>query len=174
MTTPQFHTDPLSSTHRFHTRTTLFQHPNPSVHHQKKHSVQHQNPSVPHQKPVSTTSPSVPHQRPLSSTPKILQCRTPLSFTPKTLQFNTQKKSEIFDQKFIAEHWFDLFFIFSYLGLRNVSFCMISFKSLFEKSYRKHHKITFAWQIYVTYMTCLYINIKGSSRLWWTKDRMRL
>ena len=55
--TSQFHSHSLSSTHRFHTRTTPFQQP------KKFHT---KNPSVPHQKPLSSTSKS------LSSTPKTL------------------------------------------------------------------------------------------------------
>ena len=46
MRTPQFHTDPLSSTHQFHTRTTPYRHP----------------------KPLSSSHASVPHRKPLSST----------------------------------------------------------------------------------------------------------
>ena len=54
--TPQFHTDPLSSTHRFNTRTTPFQHP----------------------KFLSSTPKTPQFHLPLSCTPK------PLSSTPKT------------------------------------------------------------------------------------------
>ena len=59
--TLQFHTDPLSSTHRFNTMTERFQ---------------RQNPSVPNQKPLSSTTSSVQH-------PKFL------NLTPKTPQFHT-------------------------------------------------------------------------------------
>ena len=58
---PQFHTDPLSSTHRLHTRTTPFQHP----------------------KSLSSTPMS------LSSIPKTPQFHLPLSSTRKTPQLNT-------------------------------------------------------------------------------------
>ena len=92
MSTPQFHTDPLSSKHRFLTSTTPFQHPkslsstsksstHPSVPQQKPLSstplsstsespqFNTKTPSFPHQKLLSSTHPSIPHQKPLSSTP---------------------------------------------------------------------------------------------------------
>ena len=60
--TPQFHTNPLSSTqgpHVFRTKIFQFNTKNPSV--------QHQNRSAPDHKPLSSTHPSVPHQKPRSS-----------------------------------------------------------------------------------------------------------
>ena len=72
LSTPQFHTDLLSSIHQFNTRTTPFQ----------------------HQKSLRSTP------KPLISTPKITQFNTSLSFTqkllrstPKTPQFNTTLSS---------------------------------------------------------------------------------
>ena len=72
LSTPQFHTDPPSSTNRFHTRTTPFQHP----------------------KSLSST-PKTPllNTKSLSSTPKTPQFNTPLSSTPKPLS-STQKKTD--------------------------------------------------------------------------------
>ena len=85
MRTSQFHTDPLSPTYRFHTRTTPFS---------------TQNPSVPHQKPLSSTPKTPQFHLPLSSTPKLPQLRInspsvqpPLSSTPKTPQLNTKTPS---------------------------------------------------------------------------------
>ena len=59
---PQFHKDPLSSTHRLLTRTTPLQHQNPLV--------LNQNPSFPQ-------PPSVQHPKFISSTPKTPQFHTP-------------------------------------------------------------------------------------------------
>ena len=74
MSTPQFHTDPLSSTHRFHKGPHLFS---------------TQNPSVPHQKPLSSTPESLSStQKTLGSTPP--QFNILLSSKPKTPQFNTK------------------------------------------------------------------------------------
>ena len=79
MSTPQLHTDPLSSTHRFHKGPHLFS---------------TQNPSIQHQKPLSSTS------KFLSSTPKTPQFHTKnpsvpllLSSTPKTPQFQIKNPS---------------------------------------------------------------------------------
>ena len=80
---PQFHTDPLISTNRFHTRTTPFQHLKSLSSTPKTPLFHTKNPSVPHQKPLSWTHPSVPHQKLLSS-------------TPKTLRFNTKIEPENF------------------------------------------------------------------------------
>ena len=55
MSTPQFHTDPLSSTHQFHFWTTPFQ-PQKSLSSTPK-TPQFHPPSVPHQKPLSSTLP---------------------------------------------------------------------------------------------------------------------
>ena len=68
MSTPQFHTDPLSST-------------------QGPHLFSTQNLSVQHRKPLSLTPES------LSSKPKIPQFNTLLSSTPKTPEFNTKNSS---------------------------------------------------------------------------------
>ena len=67
--TPQFHTDPLGSTHRFHTRTIPFQRskslsstPKTSQFNTKIPQFHTKNPSVPHRKSFSATHPSVPHR----------------------------------------------------------------------------------------------------------------
>ena len=105
MSTPQFHTDPLCSTHQFHTRTIPFEPPKslsstakPPQFHTKNPSVtppqfHTENPSVPHRKPLSSThtpqfhtknpqfhteNSSVSHQQPLSSTPKKTYCKARL------------------------------------------------------------------------------------------------
>ena len=78
--TPQFHSDPFSSTHRFHTRTTPFHHPNSLSSTPETSQFNTKNPSVPHPKPLITTRPSVPNQNTLSSTPKTPQFNTSLSY----------------------------------------------------------------------------------------------
>ena len=64
--TLQFHTDPLSSTHHFHTRTTPFRHPKPLSSAPKSFSSTPKIPSVQHQNPfrLSTKNPSVPQHNP--------------------------------------------------------------------------------------------------------------
>ena len=57
--TPQFHTDPLSSIHQFNTRTTPFQNQNPSVPHTRQFHTK--NPSVQHTPHFHTENPLVPH-----------------------------------------------------------------------------------------------------------------
>ena len=80
--TPQFHRDPLSSTHRFHTKTTPFQQPKSlsstgpltsthQFHTKEPLLISPQNPSVSHRKPLGSTAktpqfhppPSVPQQK---------------------------------------------------------------------------------------------------------------
>ena len=99
--TPQFHTDPLGSTHWFHTRTTPFQHPKllssiqkTSLLNTKIPQLNNKNPSIP--PPLSSTpktpqiTPKIPQFNTLIiSKPKTPQFHTPLSPTPKTPQFNT-------------------------------------------------------------------------------------
>ena len=75
----QFHTDPLSSTNRFHTKTTPFQ--------TKNLSVQHQNSSVSQQKPLSSTP------KPLGSTLKIPQFHIKNPSVLYTSQFQTENPS---------------------------------------------------------------------------------
>ena len=89
MSTHQFHTDLLSSTHRFHKRTTPFQHP-------KSLSSTPKNPSVSPFPQFHTKNSSVQHQNPLSSTPKIFQFHTP--------QFNTKTPSVLHQKSFSSTH----------------------------------------------------------------------
>ena len=91
MSTSQFHTDPLSSTHRFNTRTTPFK---------------PQNPSVPHQKLLSSTSPSFP-QLPNFLKPifQIVSGAPELPFdtlTYLTLTLTLYKRKNKYDKKFLT------------------------------------------------------------------------
>ena len=88
--TPQFNTEPLSSTHRFSTRTTPFQHPKslnstpktPQFN-TKIPQFHTKNPSFPTPPQYHTKNPSVQHQNPSSSTSK-----TPQSHTKNQCIFN--------------------------------------------------------------------------------------
>ena len=71
--TPKFHTDPLSSTHQFHTRTTPFQAQKSPSFTSKTPQFNTPTPSVQHI--PHTKNPSVPHRKPLSSTPKCVELR---------------------------------------------------------------------------------------------------
>ena len=64
LSTPQFHTDPLSSTHQFNKRTTSFHLKVSSI---QNPSVQHRKPTVKHLIPLNSTHSSVQHQKRLSS-----------------------------------------------------------------------------------------------------------
>ena len=67
--TPQFNTEPLSSTHRFSTRTTPFQHP----------------------KSLNSTPKTHQFNTPFSSTPKTSQFNTKNPSVQHTPQFNIKK-----------------------------------------------------------------------------------
>ena len=101
--TPQFHTDPLSSTHRFHIRTTPFSHA-------KSLSSTPKNPQFNTKIPqFHTTTPSVSPLKPLSSTPLPPQIHTKnIQFNSKILQFHTKipqfhtKNSSVPHRKFFC------------------------------------------------------------------------
>ena len=85
LSTHQFHTDPLSSTNRFHTRTTPFQ-----------------------QKPLSSTPKSLSStQKPLSSTPKTTQFHTKDHSVPHNPLFHTKNPSvqHTLKQKVFVWNW---------------------------------------------------------------------
>ena len=71
MSIPPFQTDLLSSTHRFHTRTTPFKHPKSLSSTPKPPQFHTKNQSVKHTRQFHTNNSSVQHQKPLSSTPLI-------------------------------------------------------------------------------------------------------
>ena len=97
--TPQFHTDPLSSTHRFHTRTTPFQLP-------KSLS------STPKSPQFNTES--------LSSTPKIHQFHLYLSSTPKSPSSTPKTPSSTHTSVILGSRF--LVWIWGILGAEKVWF----------------------------------------------------
>ena len=82
--TPQFQTEPLSSTHRFHTMSTPFQHP-------KSLS------STPKTAQFHIKNPSVQHRNPLCSTPKPPKFRLP--------QFHTKHSLVCWTEGFLVWNW---------------------------------------------------------------------
>ena len=104
MSTPQFHTDPLSSTHQLHTRTTPFQPEKSLSSTPKTRQFNTKTPSVQLQKtPQFHPSPEVPHQKLHSSTPSvqhIILSSTPviplLFFSVKPLRSSFQFNAKLF------------------------------------------------------------------------------
>ena len=80
MSIPQFHTDPLRSTHQFNIWTTPFQHPKSLISKPKNPSVQH---TPQFNRPLSST------RKPLSSTPKLPLLNIKNPSVQHIPQFNT-------------------------------------------------------------------------------------